>query len=177
MMPWRRATASSPACSAAISRSLSTTAWSIPARSTSPCEPVVLMRPGDLVMVLSFPPYSRQSLDLLARCAERGIATVAVTDRPTAPAARQADFALVVKSDNMMFTNAVAAVTVFLNALATEIATSHREHAVEAPFDRVVPGPVGHSLLGPVVEAADVEAVAQPSHGTGGASSACLRVA
>ena len=39
---------------------------------------------------------------------------------------------LPVKSDNMMFTNAVAAVTVLLNALATEIATSHREESIAA---------------------------------------------
>ena len=35
-----------------------------------------------------------------------------------------------VKSDNMMFTNAVAAFTVMLNALATEIATCHREESI-----------------------------------------------
>jgi DNA-binding MurR/RpiR family transcriptional regulator len=50
----------------------------------------------------------------------------------TAPAARLATWTLPVKSDNMMFTNAVAAVTVVLNALATEIATSHREEAIAA---------------------------------------------
>jgi hypothetical protein len=32
----------------------------------------------------------------------------------------------------MMFTNAVAAVTVLINALATEIAASHREEALAA---------------------------------------------
>jgi hypothetical protein len=36
----------------------------------------------------------------------------------------------------MMFTNAVAAVTVVFNALATEIATSHRGRAIEA-FSRI----------------------------------------
>jgi hypothetical protein len=39
---------------------------------------------------------------------------------------------LAVKSDNMMFTNAIAAVTVLFNALATEIATRHRGEAIEA---------------------------------------------
>ncbi len=60
------------------------------------------------------------------------IPTVAVTDRVTAPAAAVATWTLPVKSDNMMFTNAVAAVTVLLNALATEIATSHREESIAA---------------------------------------------
>jgi hypothetical protein len=37
-----------------------------------------------------------------------------------------------VKSDNMMFTNAVAAVTVLINALATQIAATHREEVLAA---------------------------------------------
>ncbi len=101
-------------------------------RFSSPLEQLVAAKPTDLVMVFSLPPYSRQGLDMLAEAKKIGIQTVAITDRVTAPAARLATWTLPVKSDNMMFTNAVAAVTVLLNALATEIATSHREHAVAA---------------------------------------------
>lgn len=107
-------------------------AVALSARSTSPCEPVVLMSERDVVLVLSFPPYSRQSLDLLREAAARGVGTIAVTDRPTSPAARQARLALVVKSDNMMFTNAVAAVTVLFNALAAHISTIDRSKALAA---------------------------------------------
>lgn len=101
-------------------------------RFSSPLEQLVAAKLTDLVMVFSLPPYSRQGLDMLAEAKKIGIQTVAITDRVTAPAARLATWTLPVKSDNMMFTNAVAAVTVLLNALATEIATSHREHAVAA---------------------------------------------
>jgi DNA-binding MurR/RpiR family transcriptional regulator len=101
-------------------------------RFSSPLEQLVAAKLTDLVMVFSLPPYSRQGLDMLAEAKKIGIQTVAITDRVTAPAARLARWTLPVKSDNMMFTNAVAAVTVLLNALATEIATSHREHAVAA---------------------------------------------
>lgn len=107
-------------------------AVALSARSTSPCEPVVLMGERDLVLVLSFPPYSRQTLDLLRQAGARGVATIAVTDRPTSPAARLARLALVVKSDNLMFTNAVAAVTVLFNALAAHIATIDRVTALAA---------------------------------------------
>lgn len=101
-------------------------------RFSSPREQAVTMRPGDLLVALSFPPYSRQTLDLLRSAADRGASTVAVTDKVTSPAARLARMVLAVKSDNMMFTNAIAAVTVLFNALATEIATRHRGEAIEA---------------------------------------------
>jgi DNA-binding MurR/RpiR family transcriptional regulator len=101
-------------------------------RYSSPREQLVVVDPEDLVVVLSFPPYSRQTLHMLEGAVERGAATVAVCDRLTAPAAGIADWALPVRSDNMMFTNAVAAVTVVFNALAGEVASSHQQDAIDA---------------------------------------------
>lgn len=99
---------------------------------SSPREQLVGIGANDVIMVISLPPYSRQSLSILEDARELGIATVAVSDRMTSPAAVLARWALPVKSDNMMFTNAVAAVTVLINALATQIATVHREEALAA---------------------------------------------
>lgn len=99
-------------------------------RFTSPREQVVMIDPEDVVVVLSFPPYSRQTLQLLDEAVARKVPTVAVCDRVTSPAGRTATWALPVKSDNMMFTNAVAAVTVLFNALAVEIATTHQAETI-----------------------------------------------
>jgi DNA-binding MurR/RpiR family transcriptional regulator len=101
-------------------------------RFTSPREQLVAVHPGDLVVVFSFPPYSRQSLLVISDADDRGATTVAICDRLTAPAAGLATWAFAVKSDNVMFTNAVAAVTVLFNALAADIATRHRDQALEA---------------------------------------------
>jgi len=101
-------------------------------RFSSPLEQLVAAASTDLVMVFSLPPYSRQGLDVIREAHGLGIPTVAVTDRVSAPAAKLATWTLAVRSDNMMFTNAVAAFTVMLNALATEIATCHREETVNA---------------------------------------------
>ncbi len=101
-------------------------------RFSSPREQVVALRPSDALLVLSFPPYSRQTLELLREAQQRGLATCALCDRFTAPAAQLARWALAAKSDNMMFTNAIAAITVLVNALAAEIATSHRERTLDA---------------------------------------------
>jgi DNA-binding MurR/RpiR family transcriptional regulator len=111
-------------------------ATTLSTRYSSPREQLVAMRPSDILIALSFPPYSRQTLEMLEEARDLGAATVAVCDRLTAPAASLARWALQVKTDNMMFTNAVAAMTVVFNALATEIATSHRGRAIEA-FSRI----------------------------------------
>lgn len=107
-------------------------ATALSTRFTSPREQAVALRHGDVLIVFSFPPYSRQSIQLVADASSRGADTVAICDRLTAPAAAAARWALSVKSDNTMFTNAVAAITVLFNALAAEIAASHRERALEA---------------------------------------------
>jgi DNA-binding MurR/RpiR family transcriptional regulator len=103
---------------------------------SSPKEQVVTMAANDLLLVVSLPPYSRQSLELVSAAAEAGATTVALSDRLTAPASRRADLSLAVRSDNLTFTNAVAAMTVVVNALATAIATRHRDEAIDA-FARI----------------------------------------
>jgi DNA-binding MurR/RpiR family transcriptional regulator len=101
-------------------------------RYSSPREQLVSIGRNDLLLVVSLPPYSRQSLELVTEAGEAGAATVALCDRLTAPAARRAGLALAVRSDNLTFTNAVAAMSVVINALATAIATRHREEAIDA---------------------------------------------
>lgn len=99
---------------------------------TSPREQLITMRTTDVLLVFSFPPYSRQTLEVLEEAAERGMKTIAVTDRVTAPAALAASQSLVVSSHGMTFTNATASTNVVLNALVVEIASRHRGNAVDA---------------------------------------------
>jgi DNA-binding MurR/RpiR family transcriptional regulator len=99
---------------------------------SSPREQIVALKNSDLVLVISLPPYSRQSLELVTAATEAGAATVALSDRLIAPVARRAGLSLAVKSDNLTFTNAVAAMTVVINALATAVATRHPTKAIDA---------------------------------------------
>lgn len=101
-------------------------------RFSTPKEPLIGLRGSDLVLAFSFPPYSRETLDVLRESRERGAATVAVTDRPSAPASVLADHALCVASDGIMFGNSVTATCLVLNALLLEIALTHRGETVEA---------------------------------------------
>ena len=90
------------------------------------------MRATDVLFVFSLPPYSRQTIEVIDEARERGVKTVAVTDRLTAPAALSSDQSLVVSSHGMTFTNATASINVLLSALVVEIASRNRGDAVDA---------------------------------------------
>lgn len=99
---------------------------------SSPIEQVVVLRPEDALLVFSFPPFSVQTITLLKEAKERGVATLAVSDRLTAPVMTHSDYGFQVRTNNRMFTNAVGAVACFLNAISTEIAVKHGKQAVKA---------------------------------------------
>ncbi|MCU0253292.1 MAG: MurR/RpiR family transcriptional regulator [Acidobacteria bacterium] len=107
-------------------------ATALSTRFSSPLEQLVTARPSDLLFVFSFPPYSRATIDMAEDAARRGLAVVALTDRRSAPVARFARVVLPVRTQNVLHTNATAAVVVVLNALATEIARADRRRAAAA---------------------------------------------
>jgi len=99
---------------------------------STPREQLVTLRPGDLLFVFSFPPYSRQALEVLEEGKRRRLATVAITDRPSAPAAVLADHALVAASDGVLLNNSTTGSLLLLNALLVEVASRHQGKTVEA---------------------------------------------
>ncbi|MDJ0917126.1 MAG: MurR/RpiR family transcriptional regulator [Woeseiaceae bacterium] len=101
-------------------------------RYTSPREQLVALRPSDLVFAFSFPPYSRQTLEVLEEVGRKGVPTAVITDKPTAPAAALAKETLVVSSHGMSFNNATSAANVLLNALVLEIASRHQGETTDA---------------------------------------------
>lgn len=101
-------------------------------RFSTPSEPLQVLRKGDLVLAFSFPPYSRETLEVLEVSRERGGMTMAITDRLSAPAAVRADHALAAASDGVMLGNSVTTSCLLLNALLLEIAFAHRGETVEA---------------------------------------------
>lgn len=96
-------------------------------RYTSPREQLVFLRRTDVVLAFSFPPYSRQTPDVLQEAIERGAATIAITDHLPAPASSVARHALLVSTEGISLTNTTASVDVLLNALAVEVAVHHRD--------------------------------------------------
>jgi DNA-binding MurR/RpiR family transcriptional regulator len=107
-------------------------ACALSTRFSSPLEQLGPLGATDLLVVFSFPPYSKQTVSLAGEAVALEIPCVAITDRITAPVARHASLVLPVRSDNLMYTNAFAAASVLLNALTTEVALQHRDHAARA---------------------------------------------
>lgn len=84
---------------------------------------------NDAVMAFSFPTYSQETIDALKHCYQRGISSLSITDKPTAPIIPWSHAHLVVRSDNMIFANAIGSLTMLLNAIATELALSDKDKA------------------------------------------------
>jgi DNA-binding MurR/RpiR family transcriptional regulator len=101
-------------------------------RLASPLEALASARKGDLVAVFSFPPYYEATVSLAEAATAQGLTLLAFSDKLTSKVARLADHALTARSDNMMYTNAFAAVSVVLNALVTVAALRHEAHAGQA---------------------------------------------
>ena len=99
---------------------------------TSPREQLVAMRSGDALVAFSFPPYSRQTIEVLEEAASHDMKSVVITDRLSAPAVPIASESLLVSTHGMTFTNATSSINVLLNALVVEIASRHRGDTVDA---------------------------------------------
>jgi len=84
----------------------------------------------DLLIVFSFPPYSRETIDLARAAEARKIPVVALTDRVTSPVSFHATRVLAIRSQNMLFTNSFSAISVVINALVTEVALRNRVKAL-----------------------------------------------
>jgi DNA-binding MurR/RpiR family transcriptional regulator len=93
-------------------------------------ERLVNLRPHDALLAFSFPPYSRETVEAVKFCAKRGVTCLSVTDRPTAPIVAPSSTALIVETKNLMFTNSISAVTMLLNAMATELALLNKRKVV-----------------------------------------------
>jgi DNA-binding MurR/RpiR family transcriptional regulator len=89
-------------------------------------ESLSLAGPKDMVVGFSFPPYSRETVEAAAFARGRGAGVVAVTDTRTAPLTFHASHVIVARTKNMLYTNSIAAVTILINAIVTEIAVKNR---------------------------------------------------
>ena len=90
--------------------------------------------PGDLVIAISVPRYSRTTVQLAAHSQAKGAKVVCLTDGPTSPLAPLADFALFAPARNPLLPNSPTAIFALADALITAVARE-RPDAVEALKD------------------------------------------
>jgi DNA-binding MurR/RpiR family transcriptional regulator len=96
-------------------------------------EQIVAVSPRDAVIGISFPRYSTSTSKALAHCSQVGAQVIALTDSPSAPIARSADYVLTAKSDMVSLVDSLVAPMSLINALIVAIA-SRRKQEVEEKF-------------------------------------------
>ncbi|MBI5726936.1 MAG: MurR/RpiR family transcriptional regulator, partial [Ignavibacteriales bacterium] len=89
-------------------------------------EQIAMLDKRDLLIVFSFPPYSKDTVELAKIASEKKINVIAITNKEVSPSTFFSSLNLIVHSENMLFTNSFAAISVLINALATAIAIKNQ---------------------------------------------------
>ena len=92
-------------------------------------EQVLYLNSKDLLVLFSFPPYSKETIDVARFAEERGIDVIAITNKPASPITYYSKAYLIVESKNMLFTNSFSAISVLINAIATSCAVKDKARA------------------------------------------------
>ncbi len=86
-------------------------------------EQMLSVGPGDVVIGISFPRYSKRAIRAMAFARSSGATVVALTDSACSPVAQNADLALLAPSDMAAFADSLVAPLSVINALITEISS------------------------------------------------------
>lgn len=92
-------------------------------------EQILFMTEKDLLIVFSFPPYSKETIEAAQFANQKGITAIAITNKQASPITFYTKSNLIVKSENMLFTNSFAAISVLINAIATGCALNEKAKA------------------------------------------------
>lgn len=92
---------------------------------------VANLGPKDVLVALTFMPYSRETRDAAAYAHKRGVPVVAFTDRLDAPLAKIADHTLLVAGQNLLFSHSLSAFSVVAHTIATSLASRDRVEAIQ----------------------------------------------
>jgi DNA-binding MurR/RpiR family transcriptional regulator len=92
-------------------------------------EQVLYLKKNDVLVTFSFPPYSKETIEAAKAAHKKGIKVISITNKPTSPVTFYSYAVLIVKSENMLFTNSFAAISVIINAIATACAIKNKSKA------------------------------------------------
>ena len=104
-------------------------AWNLNHDHSSFMEQILYMNENDLIIAFSFPPYSKETIEAAKLVKERKIKLVSITDKNASPITFHSDVHLTIKTENMLYTNSFAAISVVINAIATGCALKNKQKA------------------------------------------------
>ena len=99
-------------------------------------EQVLRVGPGDVVLGISFPRYSKRTLSAMQYARDRGARVIALTDSRLSPLARVADHLLLARSDMASFVDSLVAPLSVINALIVAVGMSRRDE-IEQTFNKL----------------------------------------
>ena len=93
-------------------------------------EKLMRMCKDDVMIGISFPRYSKQTVNAIRFVSDRGAKIVAITDSDTSPIASYADCLLVARSDMASVVDSLVAPLSLINALIVAVTLSKREEVI-----------------------------------------------
>ena len=90
-------------------------------------EQMVRIGPGDVIVGISFPRYSKLAVSAVEFAHSRGAEVVAITDSKMSPLYKLSDASLLVRSDMISFVDSMAAPLSLLNALIVAVGQQNHE--------------------------------------------------
>jgi len=90
-------------------------------------EKIMAIGKDELIIFSSFFPYSKCTVEFARLAHQRGLRIVVLSDNEFSPLAPYASLILKIPRENILFTTSISALSVLLNAVATEIALKKKE--------------------------------------------------
>ena len=94
-------------------------------------EQIINVGPGDVVIGISFPRYSKRTVKAMQFIRDQGAAGIAVTDSRNSPLAKAADYLIAARSDMASFADSLVAPLSVLNALIVAVGMRRKKHVYE----------------------------------------------
>ncbi len=91
-------------------------------------EQIINASPGDVVIGISFPRYSKRTIKAMQFAKDQGASVVAITDSYESPVAEYADSSLIARSDMASFADSLVAPLSVINALIVAVGMRRKEH-------------------------------------------------
>ena len=90
-------------------------------------EQLLYLEEGDVFFAISFPRYSKRTINAVAYAKEKGADIIALTDSPVAPIASYADHLLLAQSDMASFVDSLVAPLSIINAIVVAVAMKKQD--------------------------------------------------
>jgi len=94
-------------------------------------EQVLRAGEGDVLIGVSFPRYSRRTVQAMGYARNRGASVIAITDSDVSPVAAEADITLLAKSDMASFVDSLVAPLSLVNALIVAVSQKRSKEVAE----------------------------------------------